>query len=53
METITTNLIGKISVNGHLFRITSVSKVKDSGRTVEAVVRLSCGAPEILSWQEY
>lgn len=53
METITTNLIGKISVNGHLFRITSVSKVKDSGRTVEAVVRLSGGAPEILSWQEY
>lgn len=53
METIATSLLGKISVNGHLFRITSVARVKDSGRTVEAVVRLSGGAPEFLSWQEY
>ena len=35
---------------GTLFRITSVGKVKDSTRTVEAVVRLT---GEILSWQEY
>jgi hypothetical protein len=53
METIATGLVGKISVNGHLFRITSVARVKDSGRTVEAVVRLSGGTPQFLSWQEY
>lgn len=51
METITTGLVGKISVKGNLFRITSVAKVKDSGRSVEAVVRLSPYA--VLSWQEY
>lgn len=53
METIATSLVGKISVNGHLFRITSIARVKDTGRGVEAVVRLSGGTPEILSWQEY
>ena len=50
METIATGLVGRISVNSHLFRITSVSRVKESARTVEAVVRLS---GEVLSWQEY
>lgn len=53
MDTIATGLIGKISVKGNLFKITSVARVKDAGRTVEAVVRLSGGAPEILTWQEY
>lgn len=53
MDTIATGLIGKISVKGNLFRITSFAKVKESGRTVEAVVRLSGGSPEFLSWQEY
>jgi general secretion pathway protein K len=51
MDTIFTGLIGKISVKGDLFRITSVARVKDSARTVEAVVRLSTG--KFLSWQEY
>ncbi|MDD2851256.1 MAG: type II secretion system minor pseudopilin GspK [Desulfuromonadaceae bacterium] len=53
MDTIATGLIGKISVKGNLFKITSMARVKDSGRTVEAIVRLSGSAPEILSWQEY
>lgn len=44
---------GRISIMGSVFRITSVARVKESGRTVEAVVRLSGGAPEFLSWQEY
>ena len=44
---------GRISVIGSVFRITSVARVKESGRTVEAVVRLSGGTPEFLSWQEY
>lgn len=39
-----------LAVKGNLFRITSVARVKDSARTVEAVVRLS---GEVLSWQEY
>jgi general secretion pathway protein K len=51
METIAPKLIGKISVKGSLFRITAVARVKDSGRTVEAVVRTSDG--KFLSWQEY
>ncbi len=53
MDTIATGLVGKISVKGNLFRITSTAKVKDSGRTVVAVVRLSGSAHEFLSWQEY
>jgi general secretion pathway protein K len=50
METIAIGLGGRTAVKGNLFRITSVARVKDSARTVEAVVRLS---GEILSWQEY
>ncbi|MDD2897916.1 MAG: type II secretion system minor pseudopilin GspK [Desulfuromonadaceae bacterium] len=53
MEQIATALIGKISVKGNLFRITSSAKVKESGRTVETVVRLSGGTPQFLLWQEY
>jgi general secretion pathway protein K len=53
METIATGLGGMITVKGSLFRITAVARVKDSARTVEAVVRLSGGTPEFLSWQEY
>jgi general secretion pathway protein K len=53
LDTIAIGLLGKISVKGNLFRITSRARVKDSGRTVEAVVRLSGGTPEFLSWQEY
>lgn len=50
METIAIGLGGRISVKGNLYRITSAARVKDSGKTVEAVVRLSGG---VLSWQEY
>ncbi len=53
MDTVATGLVGKISVKGNLFRIVSVARVKDSGRTVEAVVRLTGGFPVFLSWQEY
>lgn len=53
LDTVAIGLVGKISVKGRLFRITSVARVKDTGRTVEAVVRLSGDAPEFLSWQEY
>lgn len=53
MVTIATGLVGKITVRGTIFRITSVARVKDSARTVEAVVQLSGGAPVFLSWQEY
>jgi general secretion pathway protein K len=39
---------------GTVFRITSVSRVKETARTVEAVVRLVKGLqPVNLSWQEY
>lgn len=53
MDVVATGLVGKISVKGNLFRIISVARVKDSARTVEAVVRVSSGTPEFLSWQEY
>lgn len=43
----------EISVKGSLFRFRSVARVKDAVRTVEAVVRLGVGAPEVLLWQEY
>ena len=52
-DTIANNLAGKASVQGKLFRITSVAQVKETARTVEAVVRMSGGSPEVLSWQEY
>lgn len=50
LDTVAIGLTGRITVKGNLFRITSVARVKESTRTVEAVVRLS---GEVLSWQEY
>lgn len=56
---IDTGVVGRLSgnaaitVKGSLFRIRSVARVKDAGRTVEAVVRLGGSAPEYLLWQEY
>lgn len=51
MDKIINDLIAKITTKGNLFRIISVARVKDSVRTVEAVVRLSDS--KYLSWQEY
>ncbi len=53
LEAVSIGLIGRVTVKGGLFRISSIARVKDAGRAVEAVVRLSGGAPEFLSWQEY
>jgi general secretion pathway protein K len=53
LDTVAIGLVGKISVKGNLFRITSRGRVKDAGRTVDAIVRLSGGTAEFLSWQEY
>lgn len=53
LDTIAIGLLGKISVKGGLFRISSVARVKDAGRSVEAVVRLSGSGQEYLTWQEY
>ncbi|MBI5485066.1 MAG: type II secretion system minor pseudopilin GspK [Deltaproteobacteria bacterium] len=53
LEAVSIGLIGRVTVKGSLFRISSVARVKDAGRAVEAVARLSGGAPEFLSWQEY
>ena len=52
-DTIAIGLLGKISVKGTLFKITSLARVKESGRTVEAVVRQSGSTQDFLSWQEY
>ena len=52
-ETISQKLVGKVSVKGSLFRIISIARVKETARTVESVIRLSGGAAETLSWQEF
>jgi hypothetical protein len=49
-ETISQKLGLKAGVKGSLFRIISIARVRESARTVEAVMRLN---GEILSWQEY
>jgi general secretion pathway protein K len=50
---IATGLEGHATVKGAVYRISSVSIVKDTARTAESVVRLTGGTPEIISWQEY
>jgi hypothetical protein len=52
-EAVSQKLVGKVSVKGNLFRITSIARVKETARTFEAVIRLSGGVPDTLSWQEY
>jgi general secretion pathway protein K len=52
-EAISQKLVGKVSVKGSLYRITSVARVKETARKIEAVVRLSGSGAETLSWQEY
>jgi general secretion pathway protein K len=52
-ETISQRLAGKVSVKGTLFKVTSVARVKETARTVEAVLRISGGTTETLSWLEY
>lgn len=52
-EAISNSLISRVSVKGGLFRITAIGRVKDTARTVEAVVRISGGASDLVSWQEY
>jgi general secretion pathway protein K len=46
-------LASRVIVKGSLFRVTSVARVKDAARTVEAVVRSTGGPQGVLSWQEY
>lgn len=50
-DTIATSLIASCNARGAVYRITSVARVKETYRTVEAVVRQQDGT--ILSWQEY
>jgi general secretion pathway protein K len=52
-EALSQKLVGKVSVKGTLFRITSIARVKETARTVEAVIRLTGATQETLSWQEY
>ena len=47
------SLAARVIVKGSVFRVTSVARVKDAARTVEAVVWLTGGTAGILSWQEY
>ncbi|HIJ96041.1 MAG TPA: type II secretion system minor pseudopilin GspK [Desulfuromonadales bacterium] len=53
LDTIAIGLVGRISVKGNLFHINCVARSKDAVRTVEAVVRMSSGAAEFLTWQEH
>jgi general secretion pathway protein K len=51
-EAISQKLVGKVSVKGTVYRITSIAKVKETARKVEAVIRISGAGAETLSWQE-
>jgi len=51
LDAIVNGMPGMIDVKGKTYRITSVGRVKDSARTVEAIVRI--GSPGYVSWQEY
>lgn len=51
LDTIVNGFPGMIGLKGNTYRVTSVARVKDTARTVEAVLRLSDG--KYLSWQEY
>jgi general secretion pathway protein K len=51
--TISSRLGTNVGFNGRLFRIISIARVKETARTVEAVIRLSGSEPETISWQEY
>lgn len=53
LESLATGLQGFATQKGTLFRITSIARVKETARTVEAVIRLTGSAPETISWQEY
>ena len=53
MEQISQQLAGKVTVKGALFRIQATAQVRETGRVVESVVRLSGSTPETLFWQEY
>lgn len=53
LDTIAIGLIGRISVKGAVFRISSRSGVAESSRQVDAVVRQSGSAQDFLAWQEY
>jgi general secretion pathway protein K len=46
-------LSGKVSFLGKVFKVTSVARVKETARTVEAVVRPNDTPPGVLFWQEY
>jgi general secretion pathway protein K len=52
-EALSQKLTVKANVKGTLFRITSIARVKETSRTVEAVIWLAGPTPETLSWQEY
>ena len=52
-DVISSKLVGYVSVKGNLFRITSVARVKETARKVEAVLRISGTVPDMLLWQEY
>jgi general secretion pathway protein K len=52
-EAISQKLVGKVSVKGSLYRMTSIARVKETARKVEAVVRISGAGTETLSWQEF
>ncbi len=52
-EALSQRLAGRITVKGTVFRITATGRSGESSRVVESVVRLTGGAPEVLSWQEY
>ena len=53
MEQIATRLQTRITTKGAVYRLMATSRIGETARTIEAVVRLGGGTPEFLYWREY
>lgn len=53
LEQIATRLQTRITTKGAVYRLMATSRIGETARTIEAVVRLGGGTPEFLYWREY
>ena len=53
MEQIATRLQTRITTKGAVYRLMATSRIGETTRTIEAVVRVGGGTPEFLYWREY
>jgi general secretion pathway protein K len=53
LEQIATRLQTRITTKGAVYRLMATSKIGETARTIEAVVRVGGGTPQLLYWREY